>query len=144
MKNPIKIIHKFKNNNLRIQYKVYIFIGSLIDENIMKILKIIENKDFISSILALSDKQIKEISNYYGENWYEKFFLSYHINNQINIVYPKGNALYVITKIHNDKKYFKIGYTKDLNKRLKVYNTIFPYKIFYNYYIQCYFYDYYY
>jgi prophage antirepressor-like protein len=57
------------------------------------------------------------------------------INNQRNIVYPKGKALYVITKIHNDKKYFKIGYTKDLNKRLKVYNTSFPYKIFYNYYI---------
>ena len=57
------------------------------------------------------------------------------INNQRNIVYPKGKALYVITKIHNNKNYFKIGYTKDLNKRLKVYNTSFPYKIFYNYYI---------
>ena len=57
------------------------------------------------------------------------------INNQRNIVYPEGKALYVITKIHNDKKYFKVGYTKDLNKRLKVYNTSFPYKIFYNYYI---------
>lgn len=90
MKNPIKIIHKFKNNNLRIQYKVFIFIGSLVDENILKILKVIENKDFISSIIALSDKQLREISNYYGENWYEKFFLSYHINNQRNII--KTNA----------------------------------------------------
>ena len=90
MKNPIKIIHKFKNNNLRIQYKVFIFIGSLVDENILKILNIIENKDFISSIIALSDKQLREISNYYGENWYEKFFLSYHINNQRNII--KTNA----------------------------------------------------
>ena len=39
MKNPIKIIHKFKNNNLRIQYKIFIFVGSLLDESIMKILK---------------------------------------------------------------------------------------------------------
>jgi prophage antirepressor-like protein len=57
------------------------------------------------------------------------------INNQRNIVYPIGKALYVIIKFHNDKKYYKVGYTKDLNKRLKVYNTSFPYKIFFNYYI---------
>ena len=57
------------------------------------------------------------------------------INNQRNIIYPNGKALYVITKIHNDKKYFKVGYTKDLNKRLKVYNTSFPYKIHYDYYV---------
>jgi prophage antirepressor-like protein len=57
------------------------------------------------------------------------------INNLRNIVYPISKALYVITKIYNNKKYFKIGYTKDLNKRLKVYNTSFPNKIFFNYYI---------
>ena len=43
MKNPIKIIHKFKNNNLRTQYKIFIFIGSQLEDNIMKILRIIEN-----------------------------------------------------------------------------------------------------
>ena len=80
MKNPIKIIHKFKNNNLRIQYKIFIFVGSLLDENIMKILKIIEDKDFISSLLILTDKQIKELTNFYGETWYKNFFTSYHIN----------------------------------------------------------------
>ena len=57
------------------------------------------------------------------------------LNNQRNIVYPKGHSLYVIIKIIDNKKYYKIGYTKDLNKRLKVYNTSFPYKIFFNYYL---------
>ena len=57
------------------------------------------------------------------------------MNNQKNIIYPIGNAIYIIKKIHNDKKYYKIGFTKDLNKRLNVYNTSFPYKIHYNYYI---------
>ena len=57
------------------------------------------------------------------------------INNLRNIIYPKGPALYIITRMHNDKKYFKVGYTKNLNKRLKVYNTSFPYKIHYNYYV---------
>ena len=53
-------------------------------------------------------------------------------NNLRNIVYPKGNALYLITKILHHKKYYKIGFTKDLNKRLKVYNTSLPNKILYN------------
>ena len=57
------------------------------------------------------------------------------LNNQRNIIYPVGNALYVITKIINKKKYYKIGYTKNLNKRLKVYNTGEPNKILFNYYV---------
>jgi len=56
-------------------------------------------------------------------------------NNQRNIIYPIGYALYVITKIINKKKYYKIGYTKNLNKRLKVYNTGEPNKILFNYYL---------
>jgi prophage antirepressor-like protein len=57
------------------------------------------------------------------------------LNNQRNVIYPEGNALYVIIRIIDNKKYYKVGYSKDLNKRLKVYNTSFPYKIFFNYYI---------
>lgn len=56
-------------------------------------------------------------------------------NNIRNIVYPKGKSLYVIIKIKNNKRYYKVGYTKDLNKRLKVYNTSFPNKIFFNYFV---------
>ena len=54
-------------------------------------------------------------------------------NNQRNIIYPKGKAIYVIKQINNNKKYYKIGYTKDLNKRLKVYNTGSPNKILYKF-----------
>jgi prophage antirepressor-like protein len=55
-------------------------------------------------------------------------------NNQRNIIYPKGSAIYVIKQDYNNKKYYKIGYTKDLNKRLKVYNTGSPNKILYKFY----------
>lgn len=55
-------------------------------------------------------------------------------NNQRNIIYPKGKAIYVIKQNYNNKKYYKIGYTKDLNKRLKVYNTGSPNKILYKFY----------
>ena len=49
-KTPIKIIHKFKNNNGRIQYKIYIFIGMLLNNNIYDILESIQNKDLYSSL----------------------------------------------------------------------------------------------
>ncbi len=48
------------------------------------------------------------------------------INNQRNVIYPKGNALYIIKNKSYDKIYYKIGYTKNLNKRLNTYNTSFP------------------
>ena len=32
-------------------------------------------------------------------------------NNQRNIKYPKGNAIYVIKQIINKKKYYKLGHT---------------------------------
>ena len=54
-------------------------------------------------------------------------------NNQRNIKYPTGNAIYVIKQIINKKKYYKLGHTKDLNKRLKVYNTGNANKILYKY-----------
>lgn len=79
-----------------------------------------------------SKKKLDNINNELDElKHYNKNLL----NNQRNVIYPKGKALYVIIRIINNKKYYKVGYTKDLNKRLKVYNTSFPYKIFFNYYI---------
>jgi prophage antirepressor-like protein len=57
------------------------------------------------------------------------------INNQRNVIYPEGKALYIIKKISHEKTYYKIGYTGNLNRRLKTYNTSFPYKILYNYYL---------
>ena len=60
MKNPYKIIHKFKNNNGRIQYMIYIFIGPLTNEEIVKVFKNISNKDFYTTITTLS-KSLFEI-----------------------------------------------------------------------------------
>jgi hypothetical protein len=54
-------------------------------------------------------------------------------NNQRNIKYPIGKAIYIIKKLINNKKYYKLGRTRDLNKRLKVYNTGNPNKLLYKY-----------
>ncbi len=82
MKDPIKIIHKFKNTNKRIQYKLFIFIGSLTPDNVLSALDIIKNKDFFNSLISLSNKQNELLESFYGEKWFEKFFISYHLKNQ--------------------------------------------------------------
>ena len=87
MKDPIKIIHKFKNINRRYQYVVYIFIGPLVPNNINKILNSIEKKNFYNSLLSLSKKHYRELVDYYGKKWYTLFFTSYHINDQLKIIF---------------------------------------------------------
>ena len=96
MKDPIKIIHKFKNNNRRIQYKVYIYVGNMIPKNIMKILESFENKDFFTTLNTISKTDYSEMEKFYGNKWYEKFFLSYHITSMrktINSIGVKKKAL---------------------------------------------------
>jgi len=74
MKDPIKIIHKYKNNNRRIQYKIYIYIGSLVPKDIMKILDLIIDNDFFSTLNFLNKTDYEILENFYGKLWYEKFF----------------------------------------------------------------------
>ena len=82
MNQPIKIIWKYKNNNRRIQYSQYIFIGET-STNIMKILNKIKDLNFYDSLLALSKEEYKSLEKKYGEEWYKYFFNNYHINSQI-------------------------------------------------------------
>jgi hypothetical protein len=86
MKDPIKIIHKFKNNNKRIQYKVYIFVGSQVPSNIMKLLNFIVDKDLYTALNTLSKSEYETLENFYGDKWYEKMFTSYHINSMIKLI----------------------------------------------------------
>jgi len=57
------------------------------------------------------------------------------INNQTNIIYPKGGAVYIIKQKYGGKIYYKVGHTINLNTRLKTYNTGLVNKIHYNFYI---------
>ena len=56
--------------------------------------------------------------------------------NQKNINYPEGSHIYIIKKKVNNKIYYKIGYTKNLNKRIKTYNTGNVNKTYFNYIIK--------
>ena len=59
MDQPIKIIHKYKNNYRKIQYNVYIFLGQLVSNNIKKILEKIQNTKLYESLMDLELNEIK-------------------------------------------------------------------------------------
>jgi hypothetical protein len=128
MKDPIKIIHKFKNNYNRIQYKIYIFIGSLVPDNIKKILYSIQSKDLYTTFNELLLEDYSALEEYYGEKWYEKFFLSYHIDSQrkniINIPDNEGSLI---------KKYGKKWYDRHILKP-DVIKPIYSFESVWNYY----------
>lgn len=73
MDDPIKIIHKYKNNNGRVQYHINIFIGDIVDENCMRILRKIKDMDLYTSLTSLDSREIEILEKNYGEYWYEKF-----------------------------------------------------------------------
>jgi prophage antirepressor-like protein len=56
--------------------------------------------------------------------------------NQKNLDYPHGHHIYLIKQKSDNKIYYKIGYTKNLNKRIKVYNTGNVNKVYFNYIIK--------
>lgn len=79
MNDPVKVIWKFKNNNRRVQYLTYVFIGD-ISNDIKKPLDKIKDLNLYDSFIQLSTTEYKNIKNEYGERWFNKFFNTYHIN----------------------------------------------------------------
>jgi len=76
-------------------------------------------------------KKIKELNHKISDLRHNTKTL---INNQTNIIYPKGSAIYIIKQNYNNKTYYKIGHTINLNTRLRTYNTGSVNKIHYNFY----------
>ena len=123
MNDPIKIIHKYKNNNRKIQYLCYIYLGEFIPDNVKKVLLKIDNIDFFESLNTLSTNEVKSLEEYYGDYWYEKLFISHHIIRQKELI--TNNAT---RKKGLEKKFGK----EWVNKHFDEYK-IFRKKILYNY-----------
>ena len=94
--NPIKIIHKYKNNNRRTQYAIYIYIGSFIDEDINNILESIKKKNLFDTLNLLSKNKIERLESVYGNYWYQYFFNRYHVVEQFNSIVKNSNKLKTI------------------------------------------------
>jgi len=113
MRDPIKIIHKFKNNKGKIIYIPFIFIGGIVPKNVYDILVFIDDLDFFTTLdkIKISEYQIME--NFYGEFWYNFFFIKDHIKYQINIIKESKTQKTAIIK-----KYEKKWYEKHINNPL--------------------------
>jgi len=85
MTDPIKIIWKYKNNNKRIQYNTYIFLGNIVPTNIQTILNKITDLNLYDTWISLSKEEYKKLESYYGDLWYTCFFNTYHINSIVSI-----------------------------------------------------------
>jgi hypothetical protein len=111
MKDPIKIIHKFKNNYKRIQYKTYIYVGNVLPDEIINILESFKNKDFFNTLVSLSNKNYNLLKDFYGDRWYEKFFNTYHLKEQIKMIESSASKTREI-----ENKYGKEWYKENINK----------------------------
>ena len=80
MEDPIKIIWKYKNNNRRVQYGIYIFVGP-VSNTIKQVLNKIENLSFYDALIELTEQDNKILINKYGARWYQFFYNFYHVNN---------------------------------------------------------------
>ena len=116
MNNPLKIIHKFKNTNRRSQYIVYIFVGSLVDDNIKDILENIRKKDLFDTLSSLSKNKIEDITKYYGEYWYSLFFNSYHIKDQKSIIEKNSTKKKIIIDKYGKEWFQKHFETEPIKK----------------------------
>ena len=128
MNDPIKIIHKFKNDNRRIQYHQYIFVGSLVKDDLLKVLYLIKNKTFFQSLISLSKRQLKILEDNYGIYWYKKIFVSYHLKFQIKGILKNNSQKKNIISTRG-KEYF-VKHIESYSKKLS--QTIFSYSA--NYY----------
>lgn len=123
MKTPFKIIHKHLNNNDKIQYSIYIFIGNT-PNRIIEILNKIKNFDLFKTLVSvLSSKEEKEMMiNEYGENWYIYFFNGHHIKKTIKRLNQPENEfqkkkIIDLSSIEWFDKHFNLNIIKKQNIR---------------------------
>lgn len=79
MNDPIKVILKYKNDNKRTQYNIYLFIGD-IPKKVNKVLMDIQELNLYDTFMKLSKDDLIILDEFYGELWYKKIFNTYHIN----------------------------------------------------------------
>ena len=122
MNDPVKIIWKYKNNNRRIQYNTYIFVGNLLPQNIQNILTKIADLKFYDALINLHKDEYKKMEDFYGEEWYLKFFNIYHINSSIFMIKESGTQKAEIIDKFGDAWYAKHISSRQLIEKKLIYS----------------------
>jgi hypothetical protein len=78
MREPWKIIYKYKNSNGCICYKIFIFVGD-VESSVKEILSEIQNLSLEQTLDKLDLKKLNILIDTYSTNWYYFFFNKHHI-----------------------------------------------------------------
>jgi hypothetical protein len=119
MDDPVKLIWKFKNNNRRTQYNIFVFVGKLVPSNIMKILEKIKDLKLYDSLIELDKNEIKKLEKIYGDKWYLKFFNTYHVMSTIFFIKESSTKKQEIINKFGEEWYEKhISNGKMMDKKI--------------------------
>ena len=122
MDDPIKLIWKYKNNNRRTQYAMYIFVGD-VSKPLKKVLDKIKDLNFYDTLLNLTKEEYSQLEKNYGIKWYNKLFNLYHINSSIYSIKESS-----ILKNEIIQKYSQKWYDEHINS-----HELIEKKIIYSY-----------
>lgn len=129
MDEPIKIIHKYKNINRKIQYNVLIFVGNLLSEATNKVLKKIKDKNLYDTLTELNDRDLEILNKEYGSNWYKKFFINKHIKHTFEKIIATNES----KKKDIIKKYGQEWYNEHIEKYNEISRIIYSFQTTYKY-----------
>ena len=103
MRYPIKIIHKYKNSNNFVNYKIFIFLGNYVDNKTKEILEKIKDKSLEDSFKILSKKEFDDLIEAFGKMWYYFFWNKHHIMRSKTQIKKQTDMLSFIKKKFGSK-----------------------------------------
>jgi hypothetical protein len=124
MDEPIKVIHKYKNKNRKIQYNVLIFVGNLLNEQTNKVLKKIKDKNLYDCLTELNDRDLEILNKEYGSKWYKHFFIDKHIHHTFEKIIKNNES----KKKEIIKKYGQDWYNTNVETYLEVSKIVYSYQ----------------
>ena len=129
MNEPIKIIHKYKNTNRKIQYNILIFVGNLLNEATNKVLKKIKDKNLYDTLTELNDRDINILTKEYGAKWYKYFFIDKHIQYTFDKIIKINES----KKKEIIKKFGKEWYDIHIETYLEISKIVYSYQTLFKY-----------
>jgi hypothetical protein len=73
------------------------------DKKTNEILMKIKDLDFFQTLSELSDIEYQQLVTAYGEYWYHKFFITYHITHMVKSITSNKTQLASLTSKYGDK-----------------------------------------
>jgi hypothetical protein len=129
MDKPIKIIHKYKNQNRKVQYNILIFIGNILSEQLNNVLNKIKDKSLYDSLIELNSRDIELLNTNYGNKWYTYFFITKHIEYSFQKIIKQNESKIAEIK----KKYGEEWYDTHIIQFTNISKTIYSYQSLYKY-----------